>query len=36
VDSGQIVEQGSHSELLAQKGRYFELWQMQQSEAGNP
>lgn len=26
IDKGQIIEQGSHSELLAQKGTYAELW----------
>ena len=26
IDKGQIIEQGSHSELLEQKGTYAELW----------
>lgn len=31
LDSGQIVEQGTHSELLAQGGLYSHLWNLQQS-----
>lgn len=27
IENGKIVEQGSHSELLKQRGRYFELYQ---------
>lgn len=30
MDEGSIVEQGNHEELLALKGRYYELWEMQQ------
>ena len=30
MDEGSIVEQGSHEELLARKGKYYELWEMQQ------
>ena len=30
MDQGRIVEQGTHSELLAQKGLYFNLIQLQQ------
>ena len=30
MDEGSIVEQGSHDELLALKGRYYQLWEMQQ------
>ena len=26
MDNGKILEQGSHSELLKQKGKYAELW----------
>lgn len=35
LDNGRIVEQGTHQELLAQKGRYYNLYTMQwaQSEA---
>jgi ATP-binding cassette subfamily B protein len=29
---GQIVEQGTHDELLAQRGRYFRLWLLQQRD----
>lgn len=30
---GQLVEQGSHPELLRQEGRYAQLWHLQQSSA---
>ena len=30
MDHGQIVEQGTHEELLAVKGKYAEMWQMQE------
>ncbi len=30
MDGGSIVEQGSHEELLALKGKYYQLWEMQQ------
>ncbi len=30
MDKGQIVERGNHKELLELKGRYYELWEMQQ------
>lgn len=29
LDKGAIVEQGSHEELLSQKGRYYELYMTQ-------
>jgi ATP-binding cassette subfamily B protein len=29
LENGQIVEQGSHEELLALRGRYYELWRIQ-------
>ncbi|MCL4265092.1 MAG: ABC transporter ATP-binding protein/permease [Anaerolineae bacterium] len=31
LDNGRIVEQGSHEQLLAQKGRYYNLYTMQWS-----
>lgn len=30
MDQGTIAEQGSHEELLANKGKYYQLWEMQQ------
>lgn len=30
MDHGQIVERGTHSALLSAKGRYAEMWQMQE------
>lgn len=30
MDKGSIVEQGTHEELLALKGQYYRLWEMQQ------
>jgi ATP-binding cassette, subfamily B, bacterial MsbA len=33
LDQGQIVEQGSHHELLAQGGRYAAMWQLQANAA---
>ncbi|MFF2154998.1 hypothetical protein ACFVVQ_06760 [Paenibacillus chitinolyticus] len=30
LDNGSIVEQGSHSNLLAAKGLYARLWDIQQ------
>lgn len=29
MDRGKIIEQGTHKELLAKKGRYYRLWQHQ-------
>jgi ABC-type multidrug transport system fused ATPase/permease subunit len=29
MDAGQIIEQGSHGELLKKKGKYYRLWQHQ-------
>ena len=33
MDHGQIVERGTHMELLAAQGRYAEMWQMQERAA---
>lgn len=30
MDSGEIIESGTHEELLAAQGRYWQLWEMQQ------
>ena len=30
MDHGEIVERGTHDELLAKQGRYYDLWNMQQ------
>ena len=30
MNHGEIVEQGNHEELLARKGEYYKLWEMQQ------
>lgn len=32
LEQGQLVESGSHAELLAQQGRYATLWALQQHE----
>ena len=32
MDRGQIVEQGSHPELLARDGMYARLWSLQKQE----
>ena len=34
MDKGRIVERGSHGELLAQDGRYAEMWRLQQAGIG--
>jgi ATP-binding cassette subfamily B protein len=31
LDAGQLIESGSHTELLAQQGLYYHLWQKQQA-----
>jgi ATP-binding cassette, subfamily B, heavy metal transporter len=36
MDAGQIVERGSHAELLAAQGAYFRLWELQRSEPSLP
>ena len=30
IDHGQIVQRGTHDELLAKQGKYCELWNLQQ------
>ena len=35
MDQGQIVEMGNHAELLAQRGRYFNLYTMQWAAQGD-
>ena len=32
LEAGKVVESGSHEHLLAQEGRYAQLWSRQQSE----
>jgi ATP-binding cassette subfamily B protein len=32
MDSGKIVERGTHEVLLALQGRYAEMWRVQQSQ----
>ncbi len=32
LEQGEVVEQGTHDDLLARNGRYAQLWQRQQSE----
>ncbi|UWR21338.1 ABC transporter ATP-binding protein/permease [Sulfitobacter sp. S190] len=32
LEQGEVVEQGTHDELLAREGRYAQLWQRQQNE----
>ncbi|RMH01468.1 MAG: ABC transporter ATP-binding protein [Chloroflexi bacterium] len=34
LDNGRIVEQGTHEELLARKGRYYHLYTMQWAQEG--
>jgi ATP-binding cassette subfamily B multidrug efflux pump len=34
MEHGAIVEQGTHAELLAQRGRYYKLYTMQWAQAG--
>ena len=36
LDNGRIVEQGTHAELLAQKGRYYNLYTMQWAQTNTP
>ena len=32
MDAGEIIERGTHHELIALGGKYFEMWQLQQRE----
>ncbi|OUS20797.1 metal ABC transporter permease [Rhodobacterales bacterium 59_46_T64] len=32
LDAGEVAEQGTHAQLLAKQGRYWQLWQRQASE----
>ena len=34
LDQGQLLEQGSHQELLANKALYYQLWQKQKGQEG--
>jgi ATP-binding cassette subfamily B protein len=31
MDSGRIIERGTHADLLAQNGRYAQMWALQQA-----
>jgi ATP-binding cassette subfamily B protein len=35
LDGGQLVESGTHAELLAQQGHYSQLWHKQHAATGN-
>ncbi len=32
MDNGEIIERGTHQQLLEKKGRYYEMWQLQLQE----
>jgi len=36
LEAGEIVERGTHAELLARRGRYAQMWALQKSEAAPP
>jgi ATP-binding cassette, subfamily B, heavy metal transporter len=31
MDAGHLIERGTHAALLAQSGRYAQMWALQQS-----
>lgn len=33
MDHGQVIEQGTHRQLLAENGRYAQMWALQQAES---
>jgi ATP-binding cassette subfamily B protein len=33
LDEGRVVEQGTHDELILQKGLYYDLWTIQQESS---
>lgn len=35
MDSGKIIEEGSHSELMKLKGKYYELYKFQKRRMYN-
>ncbi|MFT5503689.1 MAG: ABC-type transport system involved in Fe-S cluster assembly fused permease/ATPase subunit [Gammaproteobacteria bacterium] len=36
IDQGQVIEQGSHDDLLALRGTYEKLWHLQQKKSDQP
>ena len=32
MQQGEIVEQGTHQHLITEKGHYYRMWQLQQSD----
>ena len=36
MDKGHIIERGNHAALLAQSGRYAQMWRMQQEQSTEP
>ena len=34
MDSGSLVEEGTHQELLNQQGRYYALYSQQEADLG--